>query len=279
MSVNLTSVAVTEFDAQVKAAYQKAGQLRRAVRVRTGVVGSTARFRRYAKGIATPRVPQTDVTPMNTLYAEATATLADWNAPEYTDVFDQASTNVSEREVVATNIAAAIGRREDQLILDQLDTANGAPNIDTNVGGASTGLNMAKLRRAMRLLNQRGVPGMDRYFIHHSRGLEDLLGTTEATSSDFNTVKTLAHGEINKFLKFEFIEIEDRDEGGLPLAATLRTNYAFHKQAMALAIGLDFRTEVNYVAEKTSWLANGLFKAGSAVVDANGVIEVQTTET
>ncbi len=278
MSVALSAMAVTEFDAQVKAAYQKAGLLRRAVRVKTGVNAATEKFRRYNRGVATPRLPQTDVTPMNVGYAEATATLGDWNAPEYTDVFDQAAVNFSEREVVAANIAGAIGRREDQLVLDQLDTANPAPNVDTNVGGAATGLNMAKVRRALRLLNARAVPRNDRFLVHSSAGLEQILGTTEATSSDFNTVKTLAVGEMNRFLHFEWIEMEDRDEGGLPLAGALRTNYAFHKTALGLAIGIDFRTEVNYVAEKTSWLANGLFKAGACVVDPQGVIELQTTE-
>lgn len=278
MSQALSTMAVTEFDAQVKAAYQKAGILRRTVRVKTGVVGSTEKFRKYNKGTATPRIPQTDVVPMNAGYAEATATLTDWNAPEYTDVFDQATVNFNEREIVAANIAAAIGRREDQLILDQLDTANASADIDTNVGGSTTGLNMAKARRAMRFLNAAGVPKSDRFMLVHSIGLEQMLGTTEATSSDYNTVKTLINGEISKFLSFEWIEMEDRDEGGLPLASTLRTNYAYHKMSMGLAIGIDFRTEVAYVNEKTSWLANGLFKAGAAVVDAAGVVEIQTTE-
>ena len=278
MSVALNSMAVTEFDAHVKAAYQKAGLLRRTARVKTGIQGATEKFRRYNKGVATPRIPQTDVTPMNAGYAEATASLSDWNAPEYTDIFDQQTVNFSEREVVATNIAGAIGRREDQLILDQLDTANPAPNVDTNVGGATTGLNLVKVRRAMRLLNSRAVPREDRFIVHSSIALEQILGATEATSSDFNTVKTLVNGEMNRFLSFEWIEVEDRDEGGLPFASTLRTNYAYHKQAVGLAIGIDFRTDVNYVPEKTSWLANGLFKAGAAVIDPNGVIEIQTTE-
>jgi hypothetical protein len=280
MSVALSSMAITEFDAQVKAAYQKGSLLRATVRVKTGVVGSTERFRKYNKGVATPRIPQTDVTPMNAGYAEATATLTDWNAPEYTDVFDQQTVNFNEREVVAANIAAAIGRREDQLILDQLDTANGSPNVDTNVGGTATGFNVAKARRAMRFLNQRAVPkGDNRTLAHSSIALEQMLGTTEATSADFNSVKALVNGEMNgnRFLGFSWTEIEDRDEGGLP-GTTLRTHYAFDKLSMGLAIGIDFRTEVAYINEKTSWLANGLFKAGACVVDASGVVEIQTTE-
>lgn len=42
--------------------------------------------------------------------------------------------------------------------------------------------------------------------------------------------------------------------------------------------GVDQRTEVNYIAEKTSWLANGLFKAGAVGIDPEGIVEVTTNE-
>jgi hypothetical protein len=278
MSQQLGSVSIIEFDAQVKAAYQASGMLRPAVRVKTGVVGSSTRFRRYNRGIATPRAPQTDVRPMNAGYGEATATIADWNAAEYTDVFDQQRTNIEERGVVAVNIAAAIGRREDQMVLDALDAANASASIDTNLGGAASGVNLAKIRRANALLNRRAVPRTDRYFLGSATGEEQLLGTTEATSADFNTVKALVDGEMKKFVNFHFLWLDDRDEGGLPIAATIRTNYAFHKDGIGLAIGIDRRTEVNYIPEKTSWLANGLFSAGAVAIDPLGIVEIATTE-
>lgn len=278
MSIALSSIAQIEFDSQIKAAYQMAGLLRPHIRVKTGVVGGTAEFRRYGRGVATPRVPQTDVTVMNTGYAKRQALLADWNAAEYTDVFDQATTNIDEQPIVATNIASAIGRREDQMVLDAMDAANASVNVDTAVGGAASGLNMAKLRRAKRIMDQRAVPAGMRGFIHSAEGLEQLLGLTEVTSADFNAVRVLTNGEVNQFLNFTFIMIDDRAEGGLPRTGQLRTNYAFDKMAIGLAIGIDYRNEVFYIPEKTSWLANGLFKAGAISIDDEGVVEVQTTE-
>lgn len=278
MSLQLSTIAQIEFDEQIKAAYQGSGVLRPHVRVRTNVVGATCRFRRYARGQATPRVPQTDVVPMNIGYAERTATLQDWNAAEYTDVFDQATTNIDERPVVAANIAAAIGRREDQLILDQLDAANASPPVNTDVGGVGTGMNLAKLRRAKRFLDDRAVPLGMRAFVHSPEALEQALGVSEITSADFNSVRALINGEVNTYLGFTFVMIEARDEGGLPRAAALRNSYAYDKLAMGLAIGIDYRNEVNYIPEKTSWLANGLFKAGAISIDDLGVVEIQHTE-
>lgn len=280
MSINLSAAQIAQFDAMVKHAYQGTGLLRGTVRLKTGVVGSTHKFPKMGKGQATPRVPQTDVVPMNVAHTGATATLENWNAPEYTDIFDQAGVNYSEKEELAQTIASAIGRREDQLILDAIDAASTTLTVSNDVGGTDTGLNVDKLRRAKKLLSAQGVPKGkgERTYVTSAAGMEELLGETETTSSDFNVVKTLVDGEIEYFVGFKVVEMEDRDEGGLPVAASDRTDYAYHRGAVGLAIGLDFRTEVNYIPEKTSWLSNGIFRAGSVAIDALGIVEITCRE-
>jgi len=278
MSKTLNAAQIAAFDAEVKHAYQGTASLRNTVRVRTGVKAATYRFPKMGKGLASKRVPQTDVVPMNVAHTNQTATLEDWNAPDYTDIFDQAAVNFEEQKELAQAIAAAIGRREDQMILDALDAASSTLTVATTIGGAGTDWNSAKVRRSKRLLDDQGVPGMDRHLVHSAQGLEAMLGTTEATNSDYASVKALVQGEIDTWVGFKWHVIETRTEGGLPKTGTARTSYAWHKSAIGLAIGLDFYTEVNYVPEKTSWLANGIFKAGAVAIDALGVVEVTTTE-
>lgn len=280
MSKNLTANAVAEFDAEVKHAYQGMGLLRGSVRLRTGVVGSTHRFPKMGKGTATKRVPQTRVVPMNIAHTNATATIEDWNAPEFTDIFDQQKVNYDERQELAMVIAGAIGRREDQLILDAIDAASTTLTVSTDIGGSATGLNTAKFRRSRQLLSTQGVPkNGGRTIVVHSIGMEQLLGDSDASTFDKNTIKALFDGEIGRWLGFDVIEMEDRDEGGLPLASSVRTSYAYHQTAVGLALGIDFRTEVNYIPDMTSWLANGIFAAGSVGIDALGIVEISTTET
>lgn len=282
MSKFLTASQIQQFDDMVKHQYtQQGGGLRKAVRVKTGVVGSEYKWPTMGKGIATARIPQTDVVPMNISHARKSATLSDWNAPEYTDVFDQATNNVNEQRELAYVIAGAIGRREDQLILDALDAASTSLTVGINVGGTATNLNTAKCRLAKAKLDKKGVPMADRYAAIHANGLYGLLGDADANTFDKNAVKALVEGEITRWLGFNFIVFDDRDEGGLPLATNDRTSYFFHggvRGAMGLAVGIDQRTEVNYIAEKTSWLANGLFKAGSVAIDPEGIVEVTTSE-
>ena len=280
MSRNLTANEQNSFDTRVKAAYEMGGMLRATVEIADNIVGSTHRFHKMGKGMATRRIDQTDVIPMNITHGNATATLEDWNAAEYTGIFNQQKVNYKEQDKLATIIANAIGRREDQLIIDALDAAATGLTVDTDVGGVATGLNTAKCRRARRLMNENGVPKAkgERCFLISSEGMEQLLGDGDADTVDKNVIKALYDGEIAHWVGFDFIEVEERDEGGLPKSSNDRTNFAYHKASAGLAIGLNMQTQVNYIAEKTSYLANGIFSAGSVAIDAEGIVEVITTE-
>jgi hypothetical protein len=160
-----------------------------------------------------------------------------------------------------------------------LDAGASSTQVAENLGGTASGLTVTKLRRAKRLMDAAGVPMQDRTFCHDAVGLEQLLGATPVTSSDYNSVKALVHGEVDTFLGFKFICFEDRDEGGIVTTTNVTKNFAFHKDAIGLAVGLDMRTEMNYIPEKTSWLINGLYSAGSVGIDNTGIYEVLTNNT
>jgi hypothetical protein len=280
MAIGLSNAFVTLFDAEVKQAYQAKAQLVGAVRQRRGVEGSTAKFPKAGKGVATLRVPQTDVTPLNVDFSQVTATMEDWNAAEYSDIFMQQKVNFDERQELVQVVANAIGRRQDQLILDALNATSGVGTVLTSVGGADTNLNLEKLLAAKKEMDKNNVPPTDRHMIIHANNLSALLGETEVTSSDFASVKALVNGEINTFLGFTFHVLGDRAEGGLPLAAgDVRTCWAFHKDAVGYAEGMGPKTEINYVPEKTSFLVNAMFSAGAVGIDAEGIVKVSADET
>jgi hypothetical protein len=271
MSINLSSAASAQFDAEVKHAFQTAGKLRNAVRMRTGVVGDTYNFRTMGKGLANQKASQTDVTPMDISHTKVPVTLGNWVAGEYTDIFDAAEVNFDERRELAQTIAGAMGRRSDQLVIDALTAG------ETIVHG-STGLNLAKITSASEALNDNGVPMNDRFLLTSAEGISDLLNVEQATSADYATVRALMSGEINTFMGFNIIMMETRSEGGLSKTSTTRDCYAFHKSAIGCAIGMDISTEVNYIPEKTSWLSLGKYKAGAATIDSTGIVKVEITE-
>lgn len=279
MAQLISNAFVQLFDAEVKQAYQASRQLAGLVRERNNVEGSSVKFPKIGTGSATLRVPQTDVTPMNVSYSNVTCTLQDWNAAEYSDIFQQQKVNFDERRELVQVVSNAIGRRMDQLVIDALSGSSTSLTVANSIGGATTGLNVAKLRRAKALLDKKNVPFEGRTMLIHANSLEALLGETQATSTDYNSVKALVSGEINTFLGFNFVVIGDRSEGGLAIdGSSDRVVYAFHRDSIGFAVGMNMRSEINYVPEKTSWLINGMFSAGAINIDDEGIVKITTRE-
>jgi N4-gp56 family major capsid protein len=277
MAVGISSAYVQLFDAEVKQAYQASRALAGVTRERTNVEGNQVKFPKIGKGTATVRVPQTDVTPLNVTYSQVTASMSDYIAAEYSDIFHQAKVNFDERRELVQVVGNAIGRRMDQLVIDALNAASSPSTVDTNVGGTATNLNLAKLLAAKKALDAKNVPQEGRCMVIHANGLSALLDETELTSSDFSTVKSLSRGELDEFLNFKFIMLGDRDEGGLPLPST-RTSFAFHRDAVGLGISMNQKSEINYVPEKTSFLVSSMFSAGAIAIDDEGIVKISSTE-
>jgi N4-gp56 family major capsid protein len=277
MAVAISNAFVQMFDAEVKQAFQGSRALAGLTRERTNVEGNQVKFPKIGKGTATVRVPQTDVTPLNVSYSQVTASMSDYIAAEYSDIFNQQKVNFDERRELVQVVGNAIGRRMDQLVIDALNASATTLTVATGIGGATTNLNIEKLIEAKKLMDANNVPAEGRAMVIHANSLAGLLGETEIQSVDFNTVKALVSGEVDTFMGFKFVTIGDRDEGGLPIPST-RTCFAFHRDALGMGIGMNQRSEINYVPEKTSFLVSSMFSAGAVAIDDEGIVKISCTE-
>ena len=277
MAVAISNAFVQMFDAEVKQAYAGARALAGLTRERTNVEGNQVKFPKIGKGTATVRVPQTDVTPLNVSYSQVTASMSDYIAAEYSDIFNQQKVNFDERRELVEVVSGAIGRRMDQLVLDALNASSTSLTVATTIGGAGTNMNIEKLIETKKLMDTNNVPSEGRTMIIHANNLAGMLGETEITSADFATVKALVSGEVDTFMGFKFVTLGDRDEGGLPLPST-RTCFAFHRDAVGMGIGMNQRSEINYVPEKTSFLVSSMFSAGAIAIDDEGIVKISCTE-
>lgn len=286
MSKFLTAAAVTEFDAEVKHQYQGMGNLRNTVTVRSGVTGEAYKFTRMGRGLANQKATQADVTPMDISHARQTANLENWNAPEYTDIFDQAEVNFDEKQELAKTIAGAIQRREDQIIIDAMTAVTYAATNDGNPdtgrifdvsATANFGLNL--LRSARSHFQDIEADPSEQHIALKAAALQKLLEDSTVTSTDYNTVKALVNGDLDSYMGFKFHVIGTRAEGGLPGVTGDEIAYAWHKPAIGIAIGIDMKTTIDWVAQKTSWLCNGMFKAGAVAREPQGIVKLQYDET
>lgn len=97
---------------------------------------------------------------------------------------------------------------------------------DFEVSGTNSGLTIDKLRHAAKMLNAKGVPTWDRCFVASAVGLEQLLGTTQTTDANYNSIRALVQGEIDTFMGFKFVFLPD---GIITKSGNIANYFAFQK--------------------------------------------------
>ena len=275
----ISNAFTTLFDQEVKQAYQASRKLGGLIREKNAQGASIVKFPTLGKGTASVRTPMTDVVPMNLAFSQATATMTDYIAAEYSDIFNQSHVNFSERQELVQAVGKSIGRRMDQVTLDALTAASGTGTVANSVGGANTDLNIEKLRETKRIMDAANVDPDGRVFVMHANNLEALLGDTEVTSSDFSTVKSLVSGEVDQYMGMTFVMLGDMDEGGLVIdGSNDRTIFAFHKSALGMGTSMDQQSRVDYIPEKTSFLVASMFSAGAIAIEAAGIVKITCRE-
>lgn len=282
MSQNISNLWIEYFDAQVKTKYQNEGfRLRGTTRTRTGVVGDTVHFPVYSGAVASPRIYRSDITPMSPTTQSVSVSMQDWVAGDYTDVFEQQKVNFDEVSELAKIANMAIGRQNDQMIINAAalsGTSNTIPDGGDN-------LTFEKVLQAGMYLNENGVPEEDRYLLLSASAQMSLLQSDRITNQFYVNNMVLQRGTLHRqsLLGFTFIVIPDfvyaGQTYGLPKVGDIRTCLAYHEQALGYAEGIAPRTEVNYIPQKTSWLAAVLLSANAVAIDATGIVTIDCDET
>jgi hypothetical protein len=257
MSTQITTAFVEQYSANVQLLSQQTGSLLRdKVRVES-VVGKNAFFDQIGSVTATVRSSRHSDTPQaDTPHSRRRVSLADYEFADLIDDLDKVRMLADPTSSYAQAAAYAMGRAMDDAIIAAAtgtaytgvaggtSTALPAGNIITE---ASTGgLTIAKLRQAKKILDLNDVdPSIARFIIVGPKQIDDLLGTTEVTSSDFNTVKALAMGDVNSFLGFNFI-VSNR----LAIASSKRSLIAFAQDGILLGVGKDVTARIDERSDK-----------------------------
>jgi hypothetical protein len=142
----------------------------------------------------------------------------------------------------------------------------------------SDGLTITKLLEAKKILDLADVdPSLPRFIVVSPKQISDLLNTTEVKSSDFNTVKALAQGQLDSFLGFKFI-VSNR----LKFDATNtddRLCYAFTSDAIKLAVGQDVLARIDERADKSySTQVYYAMSIGATRMEEEKVVEIACDE-
>ena len=195
--------------------------------------------------------------------------MTDYYAPEFIDKLDELKTNINERQAVAQSAAAALGRKTDELIYAAMDAAGGTAIHDT-----SSALEIADVLSLFETMGVNDVPeDGQRYLAMHPKGFADLFAITQFASSDYVGDANLPFAggmTMKEFMGFKVFSTS---------AVTAGKNIAYHTSSVGLGINAEVATEINYIAEKASHLANSMMSMGAVGIDANGICEVLDNNT
>lgn len=294
MSNQITTAFVQQYSSNVQMLSQQMGSyLRGAVDVES-VVGKNAFFDQVGKTTAQLRTSRHADTPqIDTPHSRRRVSLADYEWADLIDNADKVRLLIDPTSSYAKAAAAAMGRAMDDVVIAALGgTAfageTGSTSVPLSAGqkpfsasqpnDATGGLSIAKLLEAKKVLDLADVdPSLQRYFLCGPNQISNLLGTTQITSSDFNTVKALAQGQLDSFLGFKFI-VSNR----LKFDATNtddRLCYAFTQDAIKLAVGQDVLARIDERADKSySTQVYYAMSIGATRMEEEKVVEIACDE-
>jgi len=283
MSTQVTTAFVQQYSANVQMLSQQMGSLLRdKVRVES-VTGKNAFLDQVGSVTAVEKTSRHSDTPqIDTPHARRRLSLADYEFADLIDQQDKVRLLIDPTSSYAQAAAMAMGRAIDDVIISAaLGTAYtgetgsvSTANANQIVHGGAV-LTIAKLREAKQILDLSDVdPSIPRHIIVSPKQISGLLNITEVTSSDFNTVKALATGEVNSYLGFNFI-VSNR----LALSSTTRSCIAFAQDGIALGIGKDISARIDERADK-SYATQVYYctSIGATRMEEAKVVEVQCTE-
>ena len=285
MSFQVTTAFVQQYSTNVALLLQQRGsKLRDAVTVGSYTGKAAKAVEQIGAVTAQARTSRHADTPLISTPHDARWVFpSDYEWADMIDDQDKLRMLIDPTSPYAMNGAYALGRAMDDLIISAaLGTAMTGENGSTSTSFATatqqiavggTGLTVAKLRQARRILmtNEVDVMADPLYIAVTAVQLDELLGTTEVTSSDYNTVKTLVSGEIDTFLGFKFIQCERLGTDG----SGDRRCSAWAKSGLHLGMWNDINTKISERADKsyaTQVYVKGTF--GATRTEEKKVVEI-----
>ena len=255
MSSQITTAFVQQYSANIQMLSQQMGSLLRdKVRVES-VTGKNAFFDQVGSVTAVLKTSRHSDTPqIDTPHSRRRVSLADYEFADLIDQQDKVRLLIDPTSSYAQAAAMAMGRAMDDVIISAAlgtastgETGTGTETVQTGVVKGTTGLTVAKLISAKDLLDKADVdPSIPRHIIVGPEQLGNLLGDSEVTSSDFNTVKALVRGELDSYLGFKFT-VSNR----LPKTGNDRTCIAYAQDGLLLGIGKDISARIDERADKS----------------------------
>jgi hypothetical protein len=271
MSLSIDLAFIKNFEAEVHIQYQQMGsKLRSTVRLKDNVIGATTTFQKVGKGTASTKARHGMVPVMNVDHAPVECVLYDYYAGDWVDRLDELKTNINEQQVVARAGAYALGRKTDELIIQQLATSSNF------AGGNSDGLTKQKILTAFEMLGNAEVPDDgQRFAVVGWKQWSELLNIQEFANADYIGEEELPWkgSQAKRWLGTLWLP-----HSGLPKAGNVRSCFWFHKTAVGHAVGAEVKTDITWHGDRAAHFVNNMMSQGACLIDPTGVVTMRCVE-
>lgn len=225
----------------------------------------------------------------------------DYDLPQLIDAFDKLRLLTDPSSAYVLNAAYAMGRaRDDEIITAYFADAktgeaggtttafgttlegSGGQNVGVGVGGATSNLNVAKLRAAKKVLMRNEVDvEADPIFCPVMASQHDaLLNEVQIVSRDYNSTPVLVDGRLQSFLGINFKHSERLTTGTDDAAGTSRQVPVYAKSGMYLGVWQDEQTDISVRNDLQGrpWQAYKLQTLGATRLEEKRVVRVWCRE-
>lgn len=300
MSENLIKLAVTQFSSLLMLKLQQEQSMLRGRVMEGAHIGKQASPIQYI-GAIQMQAPAGRFAPLNRQDVDFTRRWVfpvDKEATQLIDTFDKLRLLSDPTSQYVAESSAAVAREwDDRIIASAFGDASigtdagslstetwasfsGAWEItDTFKSAASSGLTIAKMIEAKRIMRKAQVP-VDREpmtWVTNSQGESDLLNQVQVVSSDFNGDRpVITDGKVTRVMGFDILYSER-----LSSASNVRSNIAFVKSGLYLGIWKDVYNKIS----QADWLSSQPYQlytsmtVGATRLEPGRVLKVKCADT
>lgn len=269
---------------------QKSGRLDGTVMVDMDFTGEAKYYDQLGQTAVVSRTSRNQTTPIiDASWDKRKLTATDYLHNFVVDKVDRLSMAIDPNTGLVKSQAMAFARKKDDIIYTALlgtaysGKAGTTSNAISNTVTASSGLTVDKIleiKQTMDLGNVDPAEEDPRYLVVTSYEITDLLNTTEVKSSDYNTVKALAAGQIDTFCGFKIIVLPPSDVTNGIITRSSSVNYcvAYCKSALMFGMKSDLETRIDQRADlnySTQFWAEMI--AGAVRLEEEKVVAVNVT--
>ena len=280
-SANIMQLAQAKYSKLMPLCFMKPG-----VKGKTFFQDQIGKWAMSTKGGRNVQTPNNDPN-----FGRRMGTMVDYQDNRMLDRGDELRMLSDPRSAYTIAAASSLGRQIDVEVANKiLATAKSGETGSTNVtlgttsigahvnpSGTTTGtaatLTFARVRNAKRILDLEDVEMEDRFAVVGPSQMDQLLNTTQATSSDYAAVKALVRGEIDSWMGFKWVMSTNLSSSG-----TITSCFFMNRYAIALAMGseplvrTDERTDLSY-----SWQVYYELNIGAVRLEEARVVQMDCT--